>query len=193
MKNKLILKPSPHLKKGFTLIELLIYMTISFSILVVAVNLAWDLITSEKKARIQQDIDANARLVMNQLQQSIRGADNVNLGASSSFNVNPGVLSLKYPGSGNDIVFDTYSRNVVLPSGTISVTTLRKKVGAAAAVDLTTNKVIVSNFIVRNLTRSTEQKNIRIELTLQSINAASDIDYNQSVTLETSLALRKNI
>ena len=177
-------------KKGFTLIELIVYVGVSSIMLVIAINMTSNLIVSNASARGKQEVYINARLAMNQLQLKIREAEDVIIG-SSTFNSHPGILTLDYPGSDTDVIFDTYTKNVDIGGQTVEIRKLRIKEGTADYVDLTSDKVDLTNLVFTNLTRGSESKNTNIEITLEKINPGSDPDYDASISVETAISIRE--
>ncbi len=177
-------------QKGFTFIELIVYIAIASMVLVSAVGIGWNLITNEANVIGKQEAYSNARTVMNHFKINIREADDVITG-SSTFNTHPGVLTLDYPGAGTDVVFDTYTKNVTVGGQATTIRKLRIKEGAAAAVDITSDQVDVTDFTLTNLTRGSESKNINIELTIEKANPGNDPNFDASILVETALSVRK--
>ena len=176
---------------GFTFLEIILYLGITSVVLLSILQIGQNFIVSNVKAERQRSISENGRLAFHQLTLKIRGADDVTVG-SSTFNIHPGVLTLDYPGSGTDVIFDTYLKSVTLNNGTsVTLRKLRMKDGGASYQDVTNDEVDVTRFVVRNLTQSTEPKNIQIELTLQTLNTTGDPDYDLVLPLETAISLRK--
>lgn len=94
----------------------------------------------------------------------------------SVFGVNPGVLSLDSEGVDDDIVFDTYM-----------IATLRKlrmRRGLGASLDLTSNAVNVTEFLLKKFIRENGTPSIQIQLTLE------DLSGNESIHLQGSTSLR---
>lgn len=183
-------KSLPAAQNGFTLIELIVYIAISAMVLVTAVNIGWNLIMSEANITGKQEVYMSARMIVNQIQIKIREADDVITG-SSTFGSHPGILTLDYPGGGTDIIFDTYTKNVTIGGQSITVRKLRIKEGSADYVDLTSDKVDVTNFTLTNLTRGNESKNINIELTIQRANPSNSPNFDASISLETAISIRQ--
>ena len=175
---------------GFTVIELILYIAIAATVLVTAVNIGWNLITTEANIIGKQEVYMNARTVMNHIQISIREAEDVTTG-SSTFDTHPGVLTLDYPGSGTDIIIDTYNKEVTAGGQATTIRKLRLKNGPADYLDITTDKVDVTNFVLTNLTRGSENHNINIELTLEKANPSGDPNFDASISLETALSTRE--
>lgn len=176
-------------KKGFTLIELLIYIMIASVVFVFAFNAGWNVFKASNHISVRQDVYTNTRIIANQLQKYVRGANNI-LTDASVFNTNPGVLTLDYPGVGTDVVFDTYTKSVTIGGLPMTITKLRIKEGAAAYVDLTNDKINVGNFIVKNFSRGSA-KTVQISLTLDRVNPDNNPDFIASGSFTTSFTLRQ--
>jgi CxxC motif-containing protein (DUF1111 family) len=102
------------------------------------------------------------------------------------------LFTLDYAGSGTDVIIDTYTKDVTLSNGQIvTIRKLRIKEGALAYQDLTSDQVDVSNFVLRNLTKTSERKNINIEVTLEQLNPLNDPNYNTTISVETAISLRQ--
>lgn len=176
--------------RGFTLIEFLVYIGIASMVLVTAIITGMNLITGSASSIARQETYYNARLVMNQIQYQVRAADDV-ITANSTFASHPGVLVLDYPGTGSDVIIDTYTKSVSIGGEATNIRKLRIKEGEDAYVDLTGDKVNVSNFVVSNLSRGVEPINLRIQLTIESANPGNDPKYDASITLQTALSTRR--
>jgi hypothetical protein len=177
-------------KNGFSLMELIVYVAVSSLVLVTAVNIGVNLLLADANSFAKREVYYNARLVANQIQYQVRGADDV-IVSSSVFGMNPGVLTLDYPGEGTDVIIDTYSKDVTVGGQVTTITKLRIKEGEAGYVDLTSDSVSVTNFTIINMTRGTESKNIKIGLEIKRANPGNDPKYDASISMETALSIRK--
>lgn len=177
-------------RRGFTLVEALIYIVLAALAFTFIIGIGQDLLLGSVKIQGEREVSFNARTAVNLITQKIRGATDIVLG-SSTFNTSPGVLTITYPGISPSIIFDTYQKTLTKSTGgTYVIHKLRMKEGAATAVDLTNDKVNITNFVVRNLTKSTEPHNINVELTFQQANPANDPNLNASISIETAISLR---
>lgn len=86
---------------GFTLIELILYVALVGVFITSVVTLAWDMIHSANKARAEQQVIFNTRLISKRIAFEIRNASAVNSVSSSSIslanadvNRNPTVIDL---------------------------------------------------------------------------------------------------
>lgn len=178
-----------NVKSGFTLIELIIY-TILFSILIVAgIHFSWQIIHSKTKSSVYLEVQQNARSIISIISQKIRLADDVKL-SESIFGENPGKLVLDMPNTEPDITFDTYLKTINLGSQNFEIRTLRMQKGNES-VDLTTNRLEVTNLTFLNLTHGSEPKNIKIKLGLKRFNPTNNPNWRAGINLETAASLRK--
>jgi prepilin-type N-terminal cleavage/methylation domain-containing protein len=175
-------------KKGFTLIEMLIYIMIASIIFIFTFNAGWNVFKASNHISVKQDVYTNTRIVANQFQKYIRGAGDI-LTDISVFNSNPGTLVLDYPGAGTDVIFDTYDKAVTIGGLPVTIKKMRIKEGAAAYVDLTNDKITVSNFSVKNFSRGSS-KTVQISLTLDRVNPDNNPDFIASGSFTTSFTLR---
>lgn len=179
------------LSPAFTLLELTIYIALATLTLMMIITIGHNLIISNARSEAQRELSVNMRSLVQQISQSIKNATNVTVG-SSTFGSHPGVLTLDYPGSGTDVIINTYDKTVTMSSGaTVAIKKLRIKEGTLDYQDLTSDNVNVTNFVVRNLTRGSERKNINLEVTLSQLNPAGDPNYDASLTTETATSLRQ--
>lgn len=107
----------------------------------------------------------------------------------SVFGFNPARMVFDYPDK--DVVIDTYMKNVIAAGKTASVRKLRMQIGFDPPFDITSDKVSVSNFVIEHRTRGSEAKNIKIGITLNYVNPAQEFVRDKSVSLETSVSIRK--
>lgn len=113
------------------------------------------------------------------------------LGDGSNFGVHPSVLALDFPGSNTDVAIDTYLKDIALGYENVQIRKLRLKEGLNTPVDLTSDRVNVTRFVVYNRTRFNEPKTVKIELTLEYIGSKQDFARVRSASFQTSVAVRK--
>jgi len=174
--------------KAFTLIELIIYIAILATVLVSTVGILWNVIGGSVRVSSSTEISYSARLVLDNITRAGRGASDV-LTGSSTFGSHPGVLV--FGSAGGDITFDTTTKNITVGGQSVTIRKLRMKTGAGEPIDLTSDKVDVTNFIVKNRTRGTEPKNVKVEVTLASVNPGQDPARNKTLSFETAISIRK--
>ncbi|MFH1012593.1 MAG: prepilin-type N-terminal cleavage/methylation domain-containing protein [Candidatus Peregrinibacteria bacterium] len=174
--------------KGFTMIELVVYVAVAAFILVGIVRFNWDIMGVGVKLNVSGELTQNSRLVLERITYKIQNAEALAV-ASSTFGVHPGVLTVT--ASGANSIIDTYTKNVSIGGQTISIRKLRMKEGAAAAIDLTSDKVNVTHFVLTNLTRDEEPANVKMELTLEYVETGEDPLRNESLSVQTAASLRQ--
>lgn len=174
--------------RGFTLPELIIYIAIAAMVLVAILQFSWGILGAGVKVEVSNELTQNGRLALERITQIIRAADSINVGAST-FGNHPSVLVIDSPGANPDITLDTYLTTVTHGGEILTIRKIRARNGSA--VDLTSNQMNVTNFVVRNLTHAGEPENLQINLTLNTAQSGQDPLRNQSVTLQTSASLRR--
>lgn len=102
----------------------------------------------------------------------------------SLFDAHPGILTLDFPGENTNVVIDTYSKNLTLAGQSVTIRKLRLTQGASS-YDLTSDRVNVAEFIVRNRTQSGNLQTIHFNLTIQAVS-----DPDASFDFSSSLSLR---
>lgn len=170
--------------------ELIIYVAISMSIMVGMVTFVWNIIGTEVKVDISTDLTQNARISLEKITQTVQAAEILNL-PSCTFDVHPGQLELAYADIEDYVLFDTYEKTVDIADQQTTIRKLRMTVGFEDPVDLTTDDVDVTNFVITNLSRENDSQNVKIELTLEYINISDFFPWNTTITLETSVSIRE--
>jgi len=166
---------------GFTLSEILIYVAIFMLMAGALISFVLTIVDIHTKSYVIQEVDANARMVMEVLSDRIRSSSGVTED-SSVFDSDPGVLVLTMDDPAKDpTVFELNADD-----GTLQITE-----GTGSAVNLTGSKVRVANLVFKNLSLPDLRNNIGIEITLEYNDTAGNRDYIYSNTLQTSVTLRK--
>lgn len=177
-------------KKGFTLLELIIYIAILSIIMVVVISFTWRIMKNTQSVENASEVVQTMRLVFNKFNQTIRQADEIVI-ESSTLNSNPGVLVVTDGVSGDQIIFDTYLKTIQKGGNDLEIRTLRVTSGSNPAIDLTSEKVKVTNLVFRNLVREKEPANINLQLTLENVHPGEGQTLNKSLSLETAASIRK--
>lgn len=179
-------------KNAFTLVELIITIAISAVVLSTISTFFLNVRTTGVRIESQAEVLHNAQRMLNLLKDEIRSADSlISTGSTPSiFDTHPGRITLA--NAGVETILDTVERQVMLGGQPINVRSLRRKVGAETAVELTSNKVTISNFVVRNRTRGSGRNIVSIELTVQDSNPGNDSNRQSQISLKTSIALRQS-
>jgi len=176
-------------KKGFTLVETIIYIAIVSVFLWAALGFFWQMKQAETKGDIMREVKENMAQAAEQFRQTVRNAEDMNEGVSQ-FGVNPGVLSLVYPGGSR--VFDTYTKNVTMGGESVAVQKLRLTYGGES-YDLTSDRVDVSQFLLTNVTQAGGPDAVQFEFQLSSLNPGGDPDYDALLTTQLTAHVRQEL
>jgi type II secretory pathway pseudopilin PulG len=165
-------------EKGFSLVEILIYIALIGGTMLTFFSFVNTISNSRNKVYAQEEVQANARMVMTTFRQIIKKANNLNV-ASSTFDVHPGILSLEMDDSNvNPTIF-------LLEDGVLYL-----KEGNSTSVAITGENIRISNLVFNNLSGSSQKENIKINLGLE-FRENEDIYYDYSTKLETAINLRQ--
>lgn len=142
-------------QNGFSLIETLLYVALAAIVLFVLASFIITTLEARVKTQTIATVDQEGNQAMNIILQTVRNATVINspaAGASSTaLSVNTGVV-------GNDpTVF-------ALSSGAITMTE-----GSNPAVPLTSNLVIISNLVFRNLSKPSTPGNVDVTFTVEHV------------------------
>ncbi len=131
--------------KGFTLIETLLYMIIVVFIVTSVVGLGISLTQTARQVEIENELNANARFVVQKLDWLLHGATGIN---SPAIGVHGNSLSLNTASTSlNPFVID------------LSGNAIRLKVGSAAPVNITNSDVKVTSLSFDVYSFSSNTKN----------------------------------
>jgi len=167
--------------KGFTLIETLIYVAIIGMAVSSFVAFSLSVSSSRSKTYVVQEVQANARVALGIISQKMRAANGVNT-ATSTFGADPGFISLSVASSTlNPTIIGLNQDNGVLGI----------KEGLSATTSITSSEVKITNLVFTNLTGSSTRKNIRTEMTVEFNNPSTDITYDYSQSLRTTISIRQ--
>ena len=162
--------------RGFTLVETLIYITLISGALMTFTSFVTSISNSRNKVYVKQEVQANARMMLNLISQTIKSADSINV-ASSTFAVDPGVLNLS---------MDTIGENPTIISLNEDDGFLQIQKGNNTAIPITSDETKITNLVFTNLIGN----NIRIEITAEYKNSES-IFFYYSTDLQTAVNLRQ--
>ncbi len=161
--------------KGFTLIEFVIYTGIVASILVLMTGFLWNIIFGNIKETSYQEVQQNGRFALTKITQEIKKATGINNPLPGSFSDS---LSLEMANPDlNPTIFNLSDGKLRITQGTFS------------PIDLTTDRVIVPNLLFTNLSYEGTPGTIRIGMTIEHLNPGSQIAYEASIDLQSSVSL----
>ncbi len=153
---------------GYTLVELLVYLSIVTISVLVFTTFVFNVTKNSARAEMKQELQENARVVINRLTQNIRQADGIDV-ANSTFGVAAGRLTLNQAAA-SDTTFRLLNDAVVFNDGTSDHV-------------LTSNKVKVTRM---QFSEDTDLVKIELKLILVS-------DPTQSFSLNSAALARQSI
>lgn len=173
--------------RGFTLIEFVIYIGIVTFVLSASVIFAYTLINDQAKQESLIEVTSDGGFALDKLSYYIQRANSVD--AQTIYSTNPGKLVLNFS-DGSKIVFDTFQKQITLGGSTVDIIKLRMQKDADQAVELTSDKVTVTNFVITNLS-SAGATVLKIDLSLGAVNPSNSKIYAAQNSWTTSVTLRK--
>ena len=177
------------LTAGFTLVETIIYIAIASIFFTVSIGFYWQMREGDIKVGIRREIKENSSQAVESFKYFVRNADNVDI-RGSQFGINPGILVLTYPDGA--VALDTYTKNVSVGERQVEIHKLRYTQNGNL-YDITSDHVDVTEFKLSDLTLADEPKAVQMELTLSSINPSGNQNYENSLSVQTTVNIRKEI
>ena len=173
--------------RGFTLVEFLIYIGMVTFVLISSITFAWILINDQTKSESLAEVNDNGSFILNKISYYTKRVDTID--NQTIYDTNPGKLVLNYA-SNPQIIFDTYQKQVTLGDIAVNITKLRMKEGVNPAVDITSDRVDVTNFIITDFSK-TGATTIKVDLTLETVNPSKSKAYEAQNSWTTSITIRK--
>ncbi len=163
-------------RSGFTLIELLLYVVLSGIILSAVAYLSIMLLESRIRNQAVSEVEQQGLYAVEIIADAIRNSEGVNSPAQGGTATS---LSLNVFNAANDpTIFD------------VATGTLRMTEGATAAVPLTSGRVIASGLRIDNLSKTATPGTIRVEFTLNHLNAVGRPEYEYGRTFSAAASRR---
>lgn len=164
------------MKKGFTLIEMLLYLSILSIVVLALSSFLYLSYSSRVKATVIAEVEQQGNQIMSIINQNIRNSQSI---TSPAAGVSAGSITLaEYSAPLSPTIFSQ------------SVNKLQITEGATSAVDITSNRVIVSSLTFQNLSRASTPGIIRIQFTLSHVNPSNIGEYIYSKTFTSTTSLR---
>ena len=151
------------MKKGFTFVELLLYTAIVGTIFSSLVPFAWEVIGGGARSAVDQEVDSNARLIMERIKSEVRNAKNISV-SQMSLTITEQDLSTT--------VIDLSGGNIRLD-----------------AVNLNSADTMVTDLVFTDFSNAST-KQVQIRFTLIASTGQGPQEYAQTVTLESSAEVR---
>lgn len=174
---------------GFSLVEMIVYVAIFSIMFTVILNLFWRVQLSGSRVLIANEVTENTSQVMQIISSAVRQGDSIDK-LNSVFGSHPGVLLI------NDdelLTIDTYTKNVNIGGSLVSIRTLRLTRGLNEPIDLTSDHVNVHNFWLTDISQPGHPDVLRMDLGLSNINPGGDPDFDNSLSVRTSITIRKEL
>jgi len=168
------------MQRGFTLIETIIYIAIIGGVIGAFVSFALSVSNSSNKTYAVQEVQANSRVSLDIITKKIQAATGVNT-TSSTFDFDPGVLSLSFASSALDPTIIQLNAD----DGILQIIE-----GLGDPISITSDEVEVTNLQFTNLTGASNKENIKIDITVEFANA-EDVEFKYRQDLQTSVSVRQ--
>jgi len=163
-------------RKGFTLVELLVYISLVSMMLLAVASFAKIILQARVRNQVISEVEQQGVQVIQIISQTIRNAENITAPASGG---GTGGLTLNVISvSQNPTVFS-------LDSDIIKI-----KEGSTSQINLTNSKVIASDLIFQNLSRTDTPGIIKYSFVLDYDNQSDKPEYNYLKTFYSSASLR---
>lgn len=156
--------------------EMILYLSILSIIVLTLSSFLFLTYTSRVKATVIAEVEQQGNQTMSLLTKNIRNASQITTPAAG--NSAASLTLVEYDG----LVTPT----VINQSGN----TMQIKEGASSAVNITSNRVVVSGLTFQNLSRSQTPGVIKISYTLTHVNPENRGEYNYSKTFTSTASLR---
>lgn len=164
-------------KNGFTLIELILYIALVSIFITGAILFIWDLIYSEVKSGIQQEVNQNLRFVSKRVLYEVRNSSGIN-------SVSANTISLSNSDSAkNPTVIDVSSNQIRIGQGNSGSC----PVSAPCAL---TSSDLIFNISFEDLSSGSESLNIQFTVSVQSNSDRDEWDYQEEYS--SSAEIRSN-
>ena len=165
------------MNKAFTLIEFLIYIGIVGIVLIVAGAIALNILFDKAKLTAIEEVNQNARFVMEKIAERVRNAETINSPAQGNF---ASSLSLKMSDANLDpTVFD-------LSDGIVRI-----QEGSGLPINLTSDEITVANFQFTNVSYTDTPGAIRIQATMRFNSQSGRQEYELEKNYYSTANIRK--
>lgn len=164
-------------EKGLTLISFLLYLAIASGFLATSGWITLEMTTIKERISVMEEVNQNARFVMEKIALTIRNAQGINLPAAGSSNASTSLAMLD--AAKNPALFD-------LQNGAV-----RTKEGSGPYVNLTSDEITVTNLNFTNTSYVGTPGTIRVEMHIQYNNVAGRGEYEFAQSFYTTANIRR--
>lgn len=164
-------------KNGFTLVEMIVYIAFLTILSILAINATLIFMKSFYSVRLTQNVNQSATVALERMSREIRNAYDID-GTQSTFNTNPGRLTLKTKDASNaNTTIEFY----------VSGNQVGIKEGGVDEGSLMTKNATITNLIFRQIT-TPNSKAIKIEMTLHDARGTlqQDVSFYDTIVLRGS-------
>lgn len=163
--------------QGFALIDFIIYIVITALVLIAIFNFVWEIIYGNIKAQAIREVQQNSRLAMEKITEAILDASAINSPAMGGISDS---LSLSMQDLGLDpALFQIINNKLIITRG------------ANGPLELTNNRVKVSNLQFSNLSYAGKPGTVRIQMIIEHTNSGNLRQYEALLKTESTVSLRK--
>ncbi|HTK04554.1 MAG TPA: hypothetical protein VL500_03145 [Candidatus Eisenbacteria bacterium] len=166
------------LDRGSTILEFIVYIGVIGLVLTTATLFLAEMVHSGAKVRAGAEATWNARFALSRVATEIREATGVNTGASV-FGSHPGTLSLSTANGATDPTVFTVT------SGVLTV-----KQGTGPAVPLTGPKLVVTDFILDDVSVAGRTRAVNVRLKVMAKNLDALTEQRAEATVETTVRVQ---
>ena len=163
--------------RGVTLIELLLYVSITAAVLLVTSTLLTIILSAQAHQQVIIEVEEQGRQTLQLVTQLARNATAI---------TNPAVGA-----SGASLTFTVVDAAKSPTILTISGGQLWLQEGVAAAVPLTTSRVVASGVTIRNLSRPGTSGTVRLSFTITAANPSGRGEYTYAKNFVASATIAK--
>lgn len=175
--------------QGFTLLEILLYIALVLLITIPTISLAWIFLNDQTKEVQISTLSHSRVFIFETMGRYVKEAVSFSV-SESIFGVNPGKLVMTSE-TGSKIIFDTYQKSVTIGGQSVIIQKLRITEGENTPQDLTSDDITVSDFSLKNLSRS-NALTVFLTLQIESVNPSNIQLYETSKKATISFTIRQH-
>ena len=169
-------------RSGFTLVEMLLYVTIFSVIFTVLLRLFGQVQYSGTRLQLSNELKENGAQVMQLIGCAVR----------EGYSLPDQGQEKLFVDSANEIVFNVYSKQVSVGDLSVMTHKLSMKQGEDAPVDITSDHIDVTGFVVDHLDGLGPDA-VQIELELSSVNLVDDPNFEDHLSTKATFSVRQEI
>jgi hypothetical protein len=161
---------------ALSLVELLLYIAISAVILISVTQLVGVIYQSQIKSKTIEEVNQQGAYLMQQITDNVRNSSTITTPTRGN--------------ASNTLVFNSYDVTKGTVTYSISANKLFVTEGGNPAVQLSSNKVNITNFTITNASQASTDGNVRIQITISHINPDNRNEFSYQKTYYGSASTR---